>query len=226
MRNTTPVEIGKPACARPPPARGATPIKTPGVEGKDRHLAGSCFGLQVGLGCLLCWFAASSVSAQKSDPTPVVASLSGSTVPAELFQKYLWETSGRWEARLAERPNGGIIEPHRAPTEGEAWEKFDADYRPHQPSSVPVIRQLESAKYLLDCATFGADRFCRNIQDNLQFKFANGRLRQAAPGDLPQHRLSANPWLGGLKDVRVKSDLKLRIGQPYVGVRIVIPFGN
>ena len=187
---------------------------------------GRRWGLEVELGCLLCWFAATSVTAQDSESVPVVASLSVATVPAEVFRKNLRESTNLWAIRPTERPNGGIIEPHRALTDSEAWEKFEAEYRPPHPSSSTVMHQLESAKYSLDVVTFGFDRLVRNIQDNTLFKFDQGGLRHAAPGDLLLPPASDNPWTDGLKNVRVKLDVKPRIGQPYVGVRVIIPFGN
>ena len=138
----------------------------------------------------------------------------------------MWKSTCRWSIRFTERPNGGIIEPRRAPTEGEVWEKFEDEYRPKQPSSSPVLRQLESAKYHLDVATFGFARLVRNIHSNTQFKLDRGWLCHAAPDDLSPYRASVNPWMDGMKNVRVKVDLKPRVGRPYVGVCVVVPFGN
>jgi hypothetical protein len=188
----------------------------PGVARKGRQQAAFCFGLVLELGCLLCWFATAPVSAQKSEATPV----------AEFFRKDVLETGGRSADHFTERRNGGLIAPRRRLTEGQAWAKFEAEYRPPQPSTVPVLRQLESAKYFLDARTFEFDRFIKNIRDNTQFKLDRGGLRHAAPDDLTSYQLSVNPWSDGLKNARVKLDVKPRTGHPYIGVSVSIPFGN
>lgn len=122
------------------------------------------------LGCLLCWFATAAVTAQQSESAPLVASLLAPTAPSEIFRTNLRAPIDPLAIRLTERLDGGLIAPRRALTAGEAWEKFEADYRPQQPSSSLVKRQLESAKYQLDTAAFGFDRFVRNIEDNSLFK--------------------------------------------------------
>ena len=212
------------------PATDTSPIGVLDGEVNGRHQKTGHFGLQqrlqVELGCLLCWFAAPSVTAQESESAPVVALLSLATIPPEVFTRELQKPPDPWAVCLLERHNGGVIAPHRASAEGEAWEKFEAEYRPKQRNVSPVMRQIESAKYQLDAATFGFDRLVRNIQDNTLFKFDNGRLRHAAPGDLPLRRTTSHSWTDGLQHIRVKFDVKPRIGQPYVGVRVIIPFGN
>jgi hypothetical protein len=105
---------------------------------------------------------------------------------------------------------------HGKPTDTEAWEKFESEYRPEQRSPSPLKRQIETAKYGLDTTVFAVDRFVKSIRNHADFEFDQGRL----------HRTRTNSRGGFLDNPRVKLDLEMLRDKPYVGVRVVIPFGN
>jgi hypothetical protein len=118
---------------------------------------------------------------------------------------------------LAVREFQPMLVPHRKPTDREAWERFEADYSPPQESPSPVKRQIETAKYDLDTATFALDRFIKNVQSQADFCFDQGSLHRTQATSLERSRISP----------RVKLDLDMWQGsKPYVGVQIVIPFGK
>jgi len=109
-----------------------------------------------------------------------------------------------------------MLMPDRRPTSSEAWERFEAEYSPPQKSS-PIKRQIESAKFGLDTAVFAVDRFFKNVESQADFSLDRGSLR----------RTRAISFAEALKNPRVKLDLEMgQSARPYVGVRIIIPFGN
>ena len=230
MKARLPVQFGNSVSDQLPLATNSNQTGSQTVFVHCCHHAKFHFGrreyLPIELGCLLCWFVTTSVTAQKSEPPMLVASVSVATVPSKVQEKSLREPATLFVVRLPEDCNAVITEPPHVDTEEDVWEKFEAEYRPQQPSSSLVMRNIESAKYCLDFATFGFSRLIKNIRDSAVFKFDQGQLCRSAPDNSPPTRSSGNSWTDGLKDVRVKLDFSPRVGEPYIGVRVVIPFGN
>ena len=165
--------------------------------------------------CVSCWSAVPSATAQESKSTSLMAFLSVSTIPAASIRSNMSERTERQV--LTERDRQPILMPQREPTDSEAWERFEAEYKPPQKSPSPIKRQIETAKYGLDTAVFAVDRFFKNVENQADFSFDQGSLRRtraASSGELlgnPRVKLNLNMW---------------QSSQPYVGVRIIIPFGN
>jgi len=110
-----------------------------------------------------------------------------------------------------------MLMSHRLPTDAEAWERFEAEYSPPQKSPSLIKRQIETAKYGLDAAVFAVDRFTKNVENQADFSFDQGSLRRTRAISLGASRNSP----------RLKLDLDLwQGGKPYLGVQIIIPFGN
>jgi hypothetical protein len=144
-----------------------------------------------------------------------MASLSVSTITAASIRNNLSERTDR--QALTEREFQPILTPQPKPTDAEAWERFEAVYKPPQRNPSPIKRQIETAKYGLDTAVFAADRLVKNVKNQADFTFDQGSLRRTR---------ATSP--GGLRNnLRVKLDLDMwQSSKPYVGVRIMIPFGN
>lgn len=144
-----------------------------------------------------------------------MASLSVSTTTAEFIRSNVTERTDR--QALTERDSQRILTPQPKPTDAEAWERFDAEYKPRQRNSSSIKRQIETAKYGLDTAVFALDRFTKNVENQADFSFDQGSLRRTRAISLGASRSSP----------RVKLDLDMWQGsRPYVGVRLIIPFGN
>lgn len=169
--------------------------------------------LTVTVACIACWSAA---PAQKSESPMVMASLSVSTIQPKVILDRDREQPNLPASRVSERTEWPLPARHGKPTDTEAWEKFEAEYRPEPLSLSPVKRQLETAKYGLDTTLFAVDRFVKSIRDHADFEFDHGNM----------HRTRTNSRGGFLANPRVKLDLELLRGKPYAGVRLVIPFGN
>jgi hypothetical protein len=64
---------------------------------------------------------------------------------------------------------------------------------------------------------FAVDRFVKNVENQGDFTFDQGSLR----------RTRATSLGGSRNNPRVKLDLDMwQSSKPYIGVRIIIPFGN
>lgn len=144
-----------------------------------------------------------------------MAFLSVSTITTTSLRSTIRERTDRQV--LGERELQPILMSHHKPTNAEVWERFEAEYSPPQESPSLVKRQIEAAKYGLDTATFAIDRFTKDIESQADFSLDQGSLRRT------QGTLYGEPR----SSPRVKLDLDMwRGSQPYVGVRIIIPFGN
>jgi hypothetical protein len=161
--------------------------------------------LTVTVGCVAGWSAVPFATAQESELPVFVASLSVSTMQPEFILK-----------SVRVRPDQPIPVLHRKPTDIDAWVKFEEEYRPSPRSPSPVKRQIETAKYGLDVSVFAVDRFVKSIRDHADFEFDQGSFRRTRTNS--RGRFSDNP--------RVKLDIDLTHGRPYLGARVVVPFGN
>jgi hypothetical protein len=167
------------------------------------------------IACVSYWPAVPSATAQQSESSSLIAFLSVSAIPAESIRTNISERTDR--QALAERDRQPIVMPHHDPTDAEAWERFEAEYKPPQKNLSSIKRQIETAKYGLDTAVFAVDRFVKNVKNHGDFSFDQGNLRRTRAAYLEGSRNSP----------RVKLDLDMWQGsKPYVGVRIIIPFGN
>ena len=169
--------------------------------------------LTVTVGCVVWWSAVPSATSQQSESPVFVASLSVSTMQPEFILNSVRDRPARQVIAHPDRPIPAL---HREPTDSDAWEAFEAEYRPDPRSPSSVKRPIETAKYGLDMTVFAADRFVKSIRDHANFEFGQGNLR----------RTGASSRGGFLDNPSVKLDLDMTHGKPYLGARVVIPFGN
>jgi len=165
--------------------------------------------------CLSCWSAVPSATAQEAESSGLMAFLSVPTTTATCSGTNLNE---RVDPQTL---TGREVQPMRMsqgkPTDIEAWEGFEAEYKPPQKSVSPIKREIETAKYGLDTAVFAVNRFVASVKNQADFSFDQGSL----------HRTRASSSGELLSNLRVKLDLDMgQSTKPYVGVRLVIPFGK
>ena len=117
---------------------------------------------------------------------------------------------------------------HNTPTAGERWEKFETEFAITNTDPSAVKSTLASAKYQLDKSTFAIQEFANNVADALRFDYGWTDLTGSKPGNTTGvHPPSPNPVLDSLENARFKSDINLKlVGETYVGVKLVLPFGN
>lgn len=146
-----------------------------------------------------------------------MASLSVSTIQPEFFLTSVCEVPDHPAPRVTERTDWPLPVLHGKPTDTEAWEKFESEFRPEQRSPSLVKRQIETAKYGLDTSVFAVDRFVKSVANHADFNFDQGHLRRTPVASLGRSQ----------NGPRVKLDLDMwQGGKPYMGVRIIIPVGN
>ena len=130
--------------------------------------------LTVTLAALVCCSGVPSAPAQNSEPPTVMASLSVSRIQPEFFPTGVREPTNGPAPRTADRTDWPVITLNRPPTDAEAWEKFDSEFRPEYRSTSPVKRQIETVKFGLDTTVFAVDRFVKSIRDHADFNFDQG----------------------------------------------------
>lgn len=172
--------------------------------------------LTVTVECVVCLSAGPSVPAQECGAPVFVASLAVSPLPPEFILNSAYEQSARSTRQVVARTGQPSPALQRKPTDTEAWERFEAEYRVPAHSPALGTRQIETGKFGLDTTVFAVDRFVKNLRDHADFEFDHGNMR----------RTRANSRDGLLANPRVKLDLDMLHGRPYVGARVVIPFGN
>ena len=140
------------------------------------------------------------------------------------------------QAQMAEPPAAayhGIPLPSRSLTDAQPrlpasksrWDRFEAEFGLRDNRNAGVLASIARAKYGLDLATFSLNTFLNAIEDATELRYCRGRVSRvsASPTPVTPHR-GAGPVT--LEDARLKLDLAMTGSRPYVGVRIVIPFGD
>jgi len=106
----------------------------------------------------------------------------------------------------------------------QSWDRFEAEFGLQQDDPTLIRGNIRRVKYSMDLVTFSVDSFLRNTERALELKYANGAIhRAAAAHSEPSPDLG---HAGAFDDTRLKFDIDLTHGKPYVGLRLVIPFGN
>jgi hypothetical protein len=123
--------------------------------------------------------------------------------------------------------------PRRQLTEGELWERFEAEFAPVETDAGLVQGTLQTAKYQLDRTVFALNQFIENVEDALKFEYELRNLGGRGSGSGASSRRSSqrvssgNPLLDALDNARLRSDVDLSLsGRAFVGIKLEIPFGD
>ena len=165
--------------------------------------------------CLVVWSVLPVAIAQESAAPIFVASLSVAAAP-EIIPNYASDPPDGPPPQASpsiDRPPPVL---HHKPTEVDAWARFETEYQLPKQSLRLVKRQVESAQSGLDTTVFAVDRFIQSLRDHADFEFDQGNW----------HRPRMDAHGGFFANPRVKLDLDMAHGKPYIGARLVIPFGN
>lgn len=123
-----------------------------------------------------------------------------------------------------------INQPRQQLTQGERWEKFEAEFGLNAKNPSLFKGSLELAKYRLDKTTFAVNEFVQNVENAFSFDYglqpvggregADTATRVAAPFPIPL-------W-DTVQNARFKSDIDLNVpgARAFVGVRLVLPIGD
>lgn len=157
-----------------------------------------------------------SAPAQESETPVLIASLSASTMTPEFILNSVRERPDRPAPPVIDRIDRPMPVPHRKPTDSDAWDRFEAEYRPELQNPSLIKHHIETAKYGLDVTVFALDRFIKSIRNNSDFELNDGNLHRTQTNS--RDLFPVNP--------HVKLDFDMTHGHPYLGARVVIPFGN
>ena len=106
------------------------------------------------------------------------------------------------------------------------WEAFTIKFGEHDISSSPMLDPVVDSKYAMDVTLFSALDLANQLSNFLELRYNNGHIGRAF-GTIAEHPLTrwhASPIR--LEDLRLKFDFLLARSKPYLGIRIVIPFGS
>ena len=123
-------------------------------------------------------------------------------------------------------PRSGLLGIQaRLPKTKSRWEHFEAEFGLRDDRDKGVTASIARAKYGLDLLTFSADALVDSMEDAVELRYTRGRICRVAtsPSPVPAGH-GASPL--SLEDTRLKFDLGLAGSRPYLGVRLVIPFGD
>ncbi len=123
-------------------------------------------------------------------------------------------------------PRSGLLGIQaRLPKTKSRWEHFEAEFGLRDDRATGVTASIARAKYGLDLLTFSAEVLADSMEDVVELRYTRGRICRVATSPSPAPAAhGAGPL--SLEDARLKFDLKLARGRPYLGLRLVIPFGN
>lgn len=106
------------------------------------------------------------------------------------------------------------------------WERFETEFGITEPEQSLVLRSVQTAKYNLDRFLFAANEFSHNVSSATEFEVDHGRLYHVSAAMRQSREDMANPPTTISENMRLGLELNLAQGRPYVGVKLVIPFGN
>ncbi len=106
------------------------------------------------------------------------------------------------------------------------WEKFETEFGVTEPEHSTVLRSMQSAKYSLDRAVFAANEFSHNLSRLTDYELDHGRFYHASAATQLLRDESLTPWPTVPENVHLGLDVNLVQSRPYIGVKLVIPFGD
>jgi hypothetical protein len=118
------------------------------------------------------------------------------------------------------------IDTDYAASRVDRWEKFETEFGIAEPEHSPVFRSVQAAKYNLDRLVFAASEFSRNLSDVTDFELDHGRLYHVSAAGTQVWEEPSSSSAPIPRNVHLGLDVNVAQGKPYVGVKLVIPFGN
>lgn len=106
------------------------------------------------------------------------------------------------------------------------WEKFEAEFGIYDSSPTPMLDPLVQGKHAVDVTLFTALELTSQISNILELRYSNGHFGRVASMSAPAHSTRWHDSPIHLDDVRIKFDITMAKSKPYVGVRVVFPFGS
>ena len=111
------------------------------------------------------------------------------------------------------------------PARATRWEKFEREFGGDLDRAPALLVPVAQAKYGADLAVFTLETLLEQIKDSVELRYSNGHIGRAVAFREPSPAYLGRAPLT-FEDARLKLDLDLVDGKPYIGVRLVLPFGN
>jgi hypothetical protein len=114
----------------------------------------------------------------------------------------------------------------RRPILQSRWDRFETDFGWPRDMSRRTASILP-ALYGANLAASGVKVLSNVLEDSTEIRLTRGRWCRASASDIDLSARNAH-LLGpfSVEDVRLKFDFEMENGKPYVGARLVFPFGN
>jgi len=107
------------------------------------------------------------------------------------------------------------------------WDRFEAEFGLPDERASLLTASLLRAKYSVDVALFSIKMFSATLGDATELRYSRGRIRRAATVDSDRpHRSAHHDSPIVLEDARLKLVFDMASSRPYIGVRLVLPFGD
>ena len=130
------------------------------------------------------------------------------------------------DARPLDWAAGQIIKPRHVNDASHRRDRFELEFGIDGKRQGGMMGSLQLAKYTLDDATFTVDDFTRSLSEALRFEYDGRGLHRVASSDQNPNHTLPGPWADMPHGVRFSPELNLANGRPYVGLYVVVPFGN
>jgi hypothetical protein len=121
---------------------------------------------------------------------------------------------------------GQIIKSRRVNDASHRRDRFEAEFGIEGKKRAGVMGSLQLAKYTLDDVTFTVDDFTRSLSDALKLEYDHGHVHRAVSANDKAHSTVPGPWSDLPQGLRFGPEFDLTGGKPYVGLVVVIPFGD
>ncbi len=106
------------------------------------------------------------------------------------------------------------------------WEKFETEFGVTVPEHSTMLRSMQSAKYDLDRVVYAANEFSHNISRLTDYEWDHGRFYRVSAATQLLREESSTRWTTVPENVHLGLDVNLVQSRPYIGVKLVIPFGD
>ena len=106
------------------------------------------------------------------------------------------------------------------------WEKFETEFGVTIPEHSTMLRSMQSAKYNLDRVVFAANEFSHNLSSMTDYEWDHGRFYRVSAATQLWREESSTRWTTVPENVHLGLDVNLVQSRPYIGVKLVIPFGD
>jgi len=142
----------------------------------------------------------------------------------------LWEANDSLTAppgslALTESQNWRVTSPRiRGLSTGQRWEAFETEFGITDEDYSWFKGSLQTAKYQLDKTVFAMDDFVTALEDTFRFEYDLRAGTGSFGTDSRVQRQPADPR----RNARLRSDIDLHpfSGRAFIGLRLVVPFGD